>query len=50
MIDMHTQNCCKRVTAFKIVARLSDDPDETWTTMELGWSVPKQGTIHSVVK
>jgi hypothetical protein len=47
---MHTQNYCKRVTAFRNIARLYNDPDETWTEVVLGQSVPKQGTIHSIVK
>ncbi|TKV99018.1 hypothetical protein SEVIR_8G012300v4 [Setaria viridis] len=31
------------------VARLFDDPDETWTAVELGQSVPCHSTIHSMV-
>jgi len=31
------------------VARLFEDPDETWTAVELGESVPKHNIIHSMV-
>nr|CAB3490729.1 unnamed protein product [Digitaria exilis] len=31
------------------VARLTDDPDESWTAVELGQSVPNQGTTHNMM-
>ncbi|KAL6636564.1 hypothetical protein ACP70R_024136 [Stipagrostis hirtigluma subsp. patula] len=31
------------------VARLFDDPDETWTAVELGQSVPNDSTLHNMM-
>jgi len=31
------------------VARLFEDPDETWTAVELGQSVPNHNTVHSIM-
>ncbi|RLM98617.1 uncharacterized protein C2845_PM06G15680 [Panicum miliaceum] len=31
------------------VARLFEDPDETWTAVELGQSVPNHNTVHSMM-